>query len=132
MTSQTNHPATTAAAIGDATSAADVEESWQWGEGLAALSVVTEFREALNRLLERELAAAFKRLPGLTPAQRETVERLSEALMNEFMHEPSLRLHAAAASDCRLGIVDIARYLFGLDEGRAAAGSGSGEDARAA
>ena len=132
MTSQPNHPATTAAAIGDATSAAEVEESWQWGEGLAALSVVTQFREVLNRLRERELAAAFKRLPGLTPAQRETVERLSEALINGFMQEPSLRLHAAAATDCRLGIVDMARYLFALDEGRAAVWNASGDDARAA
>jgi hypothetical protein len=36
--------------------------------------------------------------------------------MNKFLHEPSVRLRAAAGNGRGLGIVDAARYLFALDE----------------
>jgi glutamyl-tRNA reductase len=94
----------------------EVEKYWQWLAGLAAVPVLTRFREEMNRVRERELAVALKRLPDLTPAQREAVERLSQSLMNKFMHEPSVRLRAAAANGRGLGVVDAARYLFALDE----------------
>ena len=35
--------------------------------------------------------------------------------MNKFMHEPSVRLKAAAANGQGLGVVDAARYLFALE-----------------
>src|ERR1700738_1833120 len=132
MKAQPNHPAVRAADFGDAISDAELEEFWQWGEGLAAVPVITQFREEMNRVRERELAAALKRLPNLTPAQRAAVERLSQALMNEFRHEPSLRMRAAAANGCGLGVVDAARYLFALDDDRATEGSARGADGRAA
>jgi hypothetical protein len=36
--------------------------------------------------------------------------------MNKFLHEPSVRLKAAAANGRGLGIVDAAKYLFALGE----------------
>jgi hypothetical protein len=35
--------------------------------------------------------------------------------MNKFLHEPSIRLRAAAANGRGLGIIDAARYLFGVE-----------------
>ena len=43
------------------------------------------------------------------------MEHLSRALMNKFLHAPTVRLRAAAANGRGLGVVDTARYLFGLD-----------------
>ena len=94
----------------------EVEKFWQWVAGLTAVPVVTQFRDEMNRLRERELAAALRRLPDLTPEQRVALEHFSQALMNKFMHEPSVRLRAAAANGRGLGVVDAARYLFALDE----------------
>lgn len=99
----------------------EVEKFWQWVAGLAVVPVLTQFRDEMNRLRERELAAALRRLPDLTPAQRATVEHLSQSLMNKFLHEPSVRLRAAAANGRGLGVVDAARYLFALDGGAAPA-----------
>jgi glutamyl-tRNA reductase len=96
----------------------EVEKFWHWVAGLAAVPVVTQFRDEMNRVRERELAAALRRLPDLTPDQRAAVEHLSHALMNKFLHEPTVRLRAAAANGRGLGVVDVARYLFALD-GRA-------------
>jgi hypothetical protein len=36
--------------------------------------------------------------------------------MNKFLHEPTVRLRAAAANGRGLAVVDAARYLFALDE----------------
>ena len=47
---------------------------------------------------------------------RAVVEQLSRSLMNKFLHEPTVRLRAAAANGRGLGIVDAVRYLFGLDD----------------
>jgi hypothetical protein len=47
------------------------------------------------------------------------IEHFSKSLMNKFLHEPSVRLKAAAANGRGLGVVDAARYLFALDRDRA-------------
>ena len=101
--------------------AEEVEKYWHWVAGLAAVPVVTQFRDEMNRMRERELAAAMRRLGDLTPEQRAAVEHLSQSLMNKFLHEPTVRLRAAAANGRGLGIVDAARYLFALDDRRAPA-----------
>lgn len=95
--------------------AQEVESYWQWVAGLAAVPVVTQLREEMHRLREKEVAAALHKLRDLTPAQRDVVEQLGRSLTNKFLHEPSVRLRAAAANGRGLGVVDAARYLFGLD-----------------
>ena len=94
----------------------EVEKFWQWLAGLAAVPVLTQFRDEMNRVRERELDQALRRLGDLTPVQRDALEHFSHALMNKFLHEPSVRLRAAAANGRGLGVVDAARYLFALDE----------------
>jgi glutamyl-tRNA reductase len=94
----------------------EVEKFWQWLAGLAAVPVVTDVRAAMERLRAEELAQALRRLGDLTPEQQATVEHLSRSLMNKFLHEPSVRLRAAAANGRGLGIVDAARYLFAVDD----------------
>ncbi len=110
----------TALPAAEAVVTAEVEKFWQWVAGLAAVPVLTQFRDEMNRVRERELSAALRKLPDLTPEQRAAVERFSQSLMNKFMHEPTVRLRAAAANGRGLGVVDAARYLFALDEQAAA------------
>jgi glutamyl-tRNA reductase len=96
--------------------AEEVGKYWDWVAGLAAVPVVKEFREEMDRVRSAELAAALKRIGPLSDDQRDTIEHFSRALMNKFLHEPSVRLKAAAANGRGLGIVDAAKYLFGLAE----------------
>ena len=96
--------------------AEEVRKYWDWVAGLAAVPVVREFREEMEKVRSAELAAALKRLGPLSAEQRGTLEHFSRALMNKFLHEPSVRLKAAAANGRGLGVVDAARYLFALEE----------------
>jgi glutamyl-tRNA reductase len=93
----------------------EVEKFWGWMAGLAAVPVVTEFRSRMNDLREAELAAAIRRIGGLSDEQARGLESFSRSLMNKFLHEPSVRLRAAAANGRGLGVVDAARYLFALE-----------------
>lgn len=95
----------------------EVQKFWDWVAGLAAVPVVREFRDEMDRLRSTELAAAFKRIGPLSPEQAEAIEQFSKSLMNKFLHEPSVRLKAAAANGRGLGVVDAARYLFALERG---------------
>ncbi len=93
----------------------EVEKYWSWLAGLAAVPVVTEFREHMDKVRADELAAALRRIDGLTEQQTEGLEKFSRSLMNKFLHEPTVRLRAAAANGRGLGVVDVARYLFALE-----------------
>jgi glutamyl-tRNA reductase len=94
--------------------APEVEKYWEWLAGLAAVPVLRTFRTEMDRLREAELADALRKLEHLSPRDREAIEHFSRALMNKFLHEPSVRLRAAAANGRGLGVVDALRYLFDL------------------
>ena len=108
--------------------AAEAQKYWDWVAGLAAVPVVREFREEMDRLRSTELAAALRRLGPLSPEQAESIEHFSKSLMNKFLHEPSVRLRAAAANGRGLGVVDAARYLFGLERKQSDAAEGEPTD----
>ena len=105
----------------------EVEKYWQWLAGLAAVPVVADFRSRMEHLRADEVAMALRRINGLSSEQAEGVEIFSRALMNKFLHEPSVRLRAAAANGRGLGVVDAARYLFALEPDEKPAETG-GED----
>jgi glutamyl-tRNA reductase len=98
--------------------AGEVSRFWDWVAGLSAVPVLAEMRAHMEAVRERELADTLRRLQHLPPAERAAVEELSRKLMNKFLHEPSIRLRAAAANGRGLGVVDTARYLFGLEQGK--------------
>ena len=93
----------------------EVARYWDWVAGLAAVPVLAEMRAHMEAVRTRELAETLRRLQHLPAAERAAVEELSRKLMNKFLHEPSVRLRSAAANGRGLGVVDTARYLFGLE-----------------
>jgi glutamyl-tRNA reductase len=95
--------------------AGEVDKYWDWLAGLEAVPVVADFRSRMDQVRADELASALRRLGNLSPQQTEAVDHFSRALMNKFLHEPSVRLRAAAANGRGLGVIDAARYLFGLE-----------------
>lgn len=95
--------------------AAEADRFWSWMAGLAAVPVLTELRARMDAVRLAELSAALRRLEHLSPSDRAVVEEVTRTLMNKFLHEPTVRLRAAVADNRGLGVVDVARYLFGLE-----------------
>ena len=107
----------------------EVEIFWTWLAGLAAVPVLTTFRARMDRVREQELAHVMRKMEHLSPHDREAVEHFSRALMNKFLHEPSVRLRAAASNGRGLAVVDALRYLFALGDERAPADDAAGPPA---
>jgi glutamyl-tRNA reductase len=89
---------------------------WEWYASLGVADSVRALRERMERTRLAELERALKRLAHLDPADRERVEHLTRALMNKFLHEPSVRLRAAAGNGHGTQLAESLRFLFNLDE----------------
>lgn len=100
----------------DAIIAGEVDKYWEWLAGLEAVPVVSDFRSRMDQMRAEELQSALRKIQGLNEEQAEALEHFSRSLMNKFLHEPSVRLKAAAANGRGLGVIDAARYLFALEK----------------
>jgi glutamyl-tRNA reductase len=94
----------------------EVESYWTWLAGRTTVPVLAEFRARMEAVRDRELARLLQRLEHLPDEDRETITNFSRVLMNKFLHDPSVRLRAAAADERGHSVADAVRYLFALDE----------------
>ena len=96
----------------------EVGAFWSWYDGLRAVPVIKEFRSRLETMRAAELELALKRLRHLSPEDRAQVEQFSLALLNKFLHSPTVVLKQAADEGHGLALLEALRKLFGLGPGR--------------
>ena len=87
---------------------------WAWYGGLGVVPVIKEFRSRMETLRAAEVERALRHLNHLSPEDRVRVEQLSQALMNKFLHQPTVALKAAAEEGRGYGLLEALRRLFGL------------------
>jgi glutamyl-tRNA reductase len=87
---------------------------WAWYGGLGVVPVIKEFRSRMEALRAAEVERALRHLNHLPPEDRARVEQLSQALMNKFLHQPTVALKAAAEEGRGYGLLEALRRLFGL------------------
>jgi glutamyl-tRNA reductase len=93
----------------------ELDRFWAWYGGLAAVPVLKEFRGRLDDMRAAELERALKRLPHLSPEDRAQVEQFSHALLNKFLHHPTIALKQAAQAGRGYGLLESLKKLFGLE-----------------
>jgi glutamyl-tRNA reductase len=98
---------------------------WEWYASLGVADSVRALRDRMEETRKAELERALKRLGHLDPADRERVEHLTRALMNKFLHEPTVRLRAAAGNGHGTQLAEMLRFLFDLG---GKSGSEGGDD----
>ena len=96
----------------------EVEEFWTWYGGLAVVPVLRDFRGRLEALRAAELERTLKHLPDLTAVEREHIDRLTQSLLNKFLHPPTVALKTAAQDGRGYALLEALRRLFGLDAPR--------------
>src|SRR3989454_8595582 len=62
-----------------------------------------------------ELERALRRLAHLSAEDREQIEHLSHALLNKFLHRPTIALKEAARSGRGYGLLESLKKLFDLE-----------------
>ena len=76
--------------------------------------LVRELRENWAAVTEGELEALYRRLPDLSAADRQQVERAVHRITQRLLHPPLEALRENAAAESVDGLVGPARKLFGL------------------
>jgi glutamyl-tRNA reductase len=87
---------------------------WAWYGGLDVVPAIKEFRGRLEDMRAAELGRAMRHLGHLTPEDRARVEQFSHALLNKFLHQPTVTLKEAAEQGRGYGLLEALRRLFGL------------------
>jgi glutamyl-tRNA reductase len=93
----------------------EVERFWGWYGGRVVVPVLKEFRDRLEAVRAAELERALRRLGHLSPEDRAQIEHFSHALLNKFLHHPTLALKEAAEAGRGYGLLDALKRLFGLE-----------------
>ena len=93
----------------------EVERFWAWYGGLAVVPVLKEFRGQLDQVRGAELERVLKRLAHLSPQDRAEVEQFSHALLNKFLHPPTIALKQAVQAGHGYSLLESLKKLFGLE-----------------
>ena len=92
----------------------EVERFWAWYGGLAVVPVLKELRDRMERVRADEVQRALRRM-HLTSEDRAQLEHFSQALLNKFLHQPTIALKQAAGAGRGYGLLEALKRLFGLE-----------------
>ncbi len=102
----------------------EMAEFGAWLEGMEVVPTIAAIRARAEQTRQAELEKALKRLPGLSEKELQTVEKLTESIVNKMLHDPTARLREAAAEKDGYELVDAVRQLYALDEPHTTRGAG--------
>ena len=90
---------------------AESELFLEWWRILEVLPTVINLRHKADQIRKKELKKTLKRLNGkLSPEELESVEAMTQAIVNKLLHEPTLFLKNRPSSP----ELALAKELFGL------------------
>lgn len=89
-----------------------------WLVALQAVPTIRDLRDRAESIRRGEIDRFAGRL-GLTTSQVDTLEQLTNSIVNKLMHEPISRLRDETDREAGLVRLEEARSLFGLDGDRA-------------
>lgn len=102
------------AAKAEAIVAEEVESFWRWLDHLEVVPTIVALRERVEAIRRAELDKTLASLKELSPAQRDSLEAMTSAIVNKILHTPITKLKQKD-SRSESYYVDAARRLFGLD-----------------
>jgi glutamyl-tRNA reductase len=100
----------------------------EWLGTLAVRPTIAALREHGNEIVEQVLAENASRWETASERDLARVEAIARAVTNRLLHEPTLRLRTLA-EERRHGRLQLARELFGLDDGAVVDTPDTGQDA---
>ncbi len=92
----------------------EVESFWRWLEALDVEPTIVELRDLAEGIRSEETERTLRRIPGMDEAGRDSVERMTRAIVNKLLHLPTAVLKEDASSRAPGDLVAAVRRLFGL------------------
>jgi glutamyl-tRNA reductase len=96
-----------------------------WLRTLDMAPMIVDLRRRMHEMGAQELRRFQGRLSGLAPEQRQTIEELTVALVNKFLHRPIRALKQAATRNGSAGSLDLLLEALGLEDRAGAATAGT-------
>jgi glutamyl-tRNA reductase len=87
----------------------------EWRASLSVVPTLVALREWANSMKEEELEKHLAKMPDLTDEERNKVGALAHALVNKFLHPPTVRMKGLAGDDEGYRHSESLRVLFGLN-----------------
>jgi glutamyl-tRNA reductase len=95
----------------------EADRFMRWVRSLAVAPTIRALQAKLETIRRQELERATGRLGGLSEAQREAIERLTQAIIDKTLHSPAVQLRQGAEDGERIDESAALRKLFELEEG---------------
>ncbi len=96
----------------------EVDRFLAWYHNLAITPTITQLRHFADDVRHREVDRALAQLSHLSEKDRETVDKMSRAIVNKLLHQPTVQLRNAPDPKHKDHHLHSLRHLFGLDEQR--------------
>ena len=77
---------------------------------------IVGLRDKMEEIRQRELKKTFGSLHSISEEDKVAVDRLTAALVNKILHDPTVFLKAKGHKDEKSLYLDITRRLFNLDD----------------
>ena len=94
----------------------EVDRFLAWYQNLAITPTITQLRHFADDLRHQEVDRALAQLGHLSEKDRETVDKMSRAIVNKLLHQPTVQLKNTADPEHKDYHLYSLRHLFGLDE----------------
>ncbi|MBC2695818.1 MAG: glutamyl-tRNA reductase [Desulfobacteraceae bacterium] len=88
-----------------------------WFEGLSAVPTIVALRDKIDTIARTELDKTLQSLNHLSDNDCQAIHRMTNALINKILHDPTLFLKNNGCHGDRFTYIDLTRKLFKLDDG---------------
>jgi len=96
---------------------AEVDQFWQWFEGLDVVPTIVELREYADSIRRGEVEKALSRMPSVSEDDRERIHQMSRAIVNKLLHHPTQALRGEGSAQDESRLLSAVRRLFRLGDG---------------
>lgn len=87
----------------------------QFFEELDVRPLIAALRQQADAIRIRELEKTLRRMPDLTPQERERLDAMTRSIVKKILHPPTTALRDLAGMPECAEVADLARQLFGLE-----------------
>ena len=88
----------------------------EWYQSLDVVPTIVSLRQKLETIAQKEIKKTLSGLEHLAESDRQALSKMSQALVNKFLHDPTLFLKSDGCQREKAAYIDIARKLFNLDD----------------
>ncbi len=89
----------------------------RWFESLGVVPTIKALRSKINLVTGQEVEKTLHQMGHLSAEDQQAIERMAKSIANKILHDPTHYLKSNGCQGDRSESLDVARKLFGLDEG---------------